>query len=243
MAELQDRVAVVTGGTRGIGRAVVARLVEEGASVWVLARSADAGLALETEIPGTHFLPADVSDPGQVTSAAKEIVKTAGAVDLLVCNAGITRDDLLLRMSDEAWNEVLDVNLKGAFHCLRAFLRPISRSDAGAILCMGSVIGTIGNAGQANYAASKAGLVGLVRSAAKEYAGRGVRINLLAPGFIDTEMTDALPEEVCAHYIGKIPLGRAGTVEEVASVAVFLLSPRASYITGQVVAVNGGLHP
>ncbi|UCF10844.1 MAG: 3-oxoacyl-ACP reductase FabG [Candidatus Bipolaricaulota bacterium] len=243
MAELTGRVAVVTGGTRGIGRAIVERLVAEGASVWVLARSVDAGRALEGALPGTSFLATDVSDPDEVTAAAKEITRVAGRVDLLVCNAGITRDDLLLRMSDDDWNDVLDVNLKGAFHCLRAFLRPISKSDAGAVLCIGSVVGTMGNAGQANYAASKAGLVGLVRSAAKEYAGRGVRINVLAPGFIETEMTEVLPEEVREPLLARIPLGRVGSAEEVASVAVFLLSPRASYITGQVVAVNGGLHP
>ncbi|MBN1859084.1 SDR family oxidoreductase, partial [Candidatus Bipolaricaulota bacterium] len=176
-------------------------------------------------------------------AAAELVVEQEGRVDFLVCNAGVARDRLMLRLSEPLWDQVLDVNLKGAYLCIRALLRSLLRSPDGAIVCMGSVVGEMGNAGQTNYAAAKAGLEGMVRSLAKEVGGRGLRVNVLAPGFVATDMTAKLSEDWKGELLERIPLGRVAEPKEIADVAAFLLSHRASYITGQVIGVNGGLFP
>ena len=243
MGEFEGRVAVVTGGASGIGRGIVVRLRGAGAVVITVDRDEAAGASLERELPGSRFLRADVTVAEEMQAVAETVADEYGRIDNLVCNAGIARDRLLLRMSEEDWDQVLAVNLKGAFTSIHACLRPILKSRYGSIVAIASVIGEMGNAGQANYAASKAGLVGLCRSVAREVAGRRVRVNVVSPGFIETRMTASLSDELRADYLARIPLGRVGTPEDVAEAVTFLLSDRASYITGQVIHVNGGLYP
>jgi len=243
MSKHDPRVSVVTGATRGIGRAIAERLSRDGETVVGLGRDTSLGASIEGEVRGFRFRRADVTDELEVRDVLQGVVEEFGRIDHLVCNAGITADRLTLRMSTDEWARVLDVNLTGTFHCIRAVLRPMLKQRTGSIVALSSLVGQTGNVGQANYAASKAGIVALCRSVAKEVARHGIRVNAVAPGFIDTEMTAALGDEIRASYLDRVPLGRPGTPAEVAEVVRFLLSDRASYITGQLIGVNGGLHP
>ncbi len=240
-------VALITGARRGIGRAIALRLAREAhIALNDIAEGRDEleAVAGEVQTLGGRALvvTADVRDGGQVEEMVKQVVAELGRLDILVNNAGITRDGLLLRMSDEQWRMVLDVNLTGAFLCTRAAAKVMLGQRSGCIINMASVVGMMGNAGQANYAASKAGLIGLTKAAARELAPRGITVNAIAPGFIISPMTDALGEEAREKLAGRIPLGRLGTAEDVAEVVAFLASPGARYITGQVLPVDGGMH-
>ncbi len=241
--ELNGAVAIVTGGSRGIGLGIARALAEVGARVAVVARNGTRAQEAAAGLPGEGHagFACDVSDPQQVSATASAVEERLGPVTILVNNAGVTRDNILLRMKDEEFDEVIAINLKGAFNFIRAVTRGMMKRKEGVILNITSVVGLIGNAGQANYAASKAGLVGLTKSVAKELASRGVRCNALAPGFIRTDMTDALTEAQVDALKAQIPLGRLGEVDDVAGVARFLVSPAARYITGQVLAVDGGM--
>lgn len=245
MSQLANQVAVVTGAGRGIGRAIALRFAAEGADVACLSRTADNAEKVAAEVRAlgrkAWAYAVDVADAKSVKEAADRILADPGRVDVLVNNAGITRDGLMMRLSDEDWDSVLDTNLKGAFLFTRAFSRAFLRQRSGRILNVSSVIGLMGNAGQCNYAASKAGLLGLTRSAARELASRGVTVNALAPGFIETDMTSGLSEELRGELLKKIPLNTLGQPEDIAQAALFLAGPGARYITGQVLTVDGGL--
>ena len=239
--------ALVTGGSRGIGRAVCLALAARGMRVAVnYAGNAAAAeevvqACLQQGAPDAFAVQADVSDAEQVRALVAAVSERWGGVDVLVNNAGITRDGLLMRMSEQDFDAVLATNLKGAFACMQAVMRPMMKQRWGRIVNLSSVVGLRGNLGQANYAASKAGLIGMSKSAAKELASRGITVNCVAPGFIDTDMTAVLPESVRTALLGQIPLARLGTAEEVAAAVAFLASPEAAYITGQVLCVDGGM--
>ncbi len=241
--ELEGKIAVVTGASRGIGRAVATHLAEAGARVVVVARDAGRAASAAAELPGEgHIgLACDVADPTQVEALFATVESELGPVDILVNNAGITEDNILVRLSDASWDRVLDTNLKGAFLMTRAVAKSMMRRRTGRIINITSVVGLVGNRGQANYAASKAGLIGLTKAVAKELASRGVLCNAVAPGYIETEMTEALNESAREQLMGQIALGRLGTVDDVAAVVRFLAGPGASYITGQVIVVDGGM--
>ena len=246
MFELTDRVALVTGASRGIGRTIALVMARLGAIVVPSDVLADgvAEVAAEIERGGGRATAAtlDVTDQARVEATVAMALEKYGRLDILVNNAGVARDNLLARMKRDEWQFVLDVNLTGAFTCMQAVMRPMMKQRGGRIISISSVVGQMGNAGQANYGASKAGLIGLSKSLAREVAGRNITVNVVAPGLIDTDMTRVLPEHVRAEWASKIPLRRLGTAEDVASAVCFLASDEAAYVTGQVLAVNGGMY-
>jgi 3-oxoacyl-[acyl-carrier protein] reductase len=245
MGAFEGQVAVVTGAARGIGQAIAKKLAQEGADVAICDLQAEwlAETAGIVQGFGRKALPlaVDVGDSEAVNACISEVVKVFGKVDIMVNNAGITKDTLLVRMSDDDWDAVLRVNLKGTFLFSRAVAKHMMKQRSGAIVNIASISGIIGTAGQANYAASKAGVIALTKSTANELAGRGVRANAIAPGFISSKMTDALSEDVRKQYLSRIPLARFGTVEDIANAVVFLASEQSSYLTGQTLNVNGGM--
>ena len=242
----RGRVAVVTGGGRGIGRSVAVRLAEEGANVAISYRSNDAaaqeaadavrGAGVECEV-----FKGDVASPEDVQALFKGVGDAFGRVDILVNNAGITRDNIMMRMKEEEFDDVLRTNLGGTYLCTRAALRPMVRARWGRIVNLSSVVGLVGNAGQANYAASKAGIIGFTKSVAREVAQRGITANVVAPGYVETELTGILPEKVKDQIRDQVPMGRFGEAEEVAEVVAFLAGEEARYVTGQTIAVDGGM--
>ena len=245
MNQLANQIAVVTGAGRGIGRAIALKFAAEGVDVVCISRTAENSGKVASEIRSmgrrawAHAV--DVADAAAVAEAAEKILAECGKVDILVNNAGVTRDGLLMRMSEEHWDTVLDTNLKGAFLFTKALTRSFLKQRAGRIINIASVVGLTGNAGQCNYAASKAGLIGFTKSVALELASRGITCNALAPGFIETDMTAALNEAMRAELLGKIPLNSFGQAEDIAGAALFLASPAARYVTGQVLTVDGGM--
>jgi 3-oxoacyl-[acyl-carrier protein] reductase len=240
--DLSGKTAFVTGSTRGIGLAIAQTLYAAGAKVAVVGRDAaranEVASALGSRAAG---VACDVAQEDQVVAAVSAAEAALGAVDVLVNNAGLTRDNILLRLTDQDWDAVLDANLKGAFHTTRAIIKGMMKRRAGRIINMSSIVGLTGNKGQANYAASKAGLIGFTKSIAKEYASRNVLVNCIAPGFIETDMTASLPDEARATLLEQIALGRLGRPEDVAGTVLFLASDLAAYITGQVIVVDGGM--
>jgi 3-oxoacyl-[acyl-carrier protein] reductase len=245
MIDLSGRVAIVTGASRGIGRAIAQQLARQGAIVIAAARGENARPAVEEiESAGgrAEVLALDVTEQGAAERAVAEVLERHSRIDILVNNAGITRDQLLLRMKREDWDGVLATNLTAAFTLTQAVLKPMVRQHGGRIICISSVVGMTGNAGQANYAASKAGLIGFTKSLALEVGSRGITANVVAPGLIETEMTRAMTDKARDEWASKIPLRRLGTPADVASAVCFLASDEASYITGHVLAVNGGMY-
>jgi len=243
---LNGKIALVTGAAQGIGRDIALALAADGADVAICDVNLEAAQKtagdIESKGKKSLALKANVAASTDVTAMIDQVVEKFGRIDVLVNNAGITRDGLIIRMKDEDWDLVLSINLKGAFLCTKSALKYMTKQRGGTIINIASIVGAMGNAGQANYVASKAGLIGLTKTIAREYANRGITANAVAPGFIDTAMTQALPDTVRAELAKQIPLGKLGTPEDVANAVRFLASPWASYITGQVVHVNGGMY-
>jgi 3-oxoacyl-[acyl-carrier protein] reductase len=243
---LNGKIALVTGAAQGIGRDIALGLAADGADVAICDVNLEAAqkTAADIESKGRKSLAlkANVAASAEVTAMIDQVVEKFGRIDILVNNAGITRDGLIIRMKDEDWDLVLSINLKGAFLCTKSALKYMTKQRSGTIINIASIVGAMGNAGQANYVASKAGLIGLTKTIAREYANRSVTANAVAPGFIDTAMTQALTEQVRTDLAKQIPLGRLGSSEDVANAVRFLASPSAAYITGQVMHVNGGMY-
>jgi 3-oxoacyl-[acyl-carrier protein] reductase len=245
MNNLKGKIAVITGGARGIGAAIARRLAGEGVNIVINDIAGDAGEELVAELKksgvDSEFIVADISKSVEAKRLIEESIAKMGKVDILVNNAGITRDNLIMRMSEEEWDAVIAVNLKGTFNCIQAVSRPMLKQRFGTIVNLASVVGVAGNTGQANYSASKAGVIGLTKSAAKELASRGIRVNAVAPGFIETDMTKKLPEEYTGKLKEIIPLGVFGSPENVADVVTFLAGDDSAYVTGEVIKIDGGL--
>jgi 3-oxoacyl-[acyl-carrier protein] reductase len=245
MSQLANQIAVVTGAGRGIGRAIALKFAGEGADVVVVSRTAENSGKVAAEIRAlgrkAWALAVDVADSAAVSAAAEKILADCGKVDILVNNAGVTRDGLVMRMSDADWDTVLDTNLKGAFLVTKAFARAFIKQRSGRIINISSIVGLLGNAGQSNYAASKAGLIGFTQSMAKELASRGITANAIAPGFIETDMTAELKPEAREALLKQIPLGIFGSADDVAGAALYLAAASGRYVTGQVLTVDGGM--
>ena len=245
MFSLIGKVALVTGASRGIGKAIATRMAAQGALVVCAARGDHAKATVDEIVAAggkAELLALDVTDDGAVARAPGDIVEEHGRLDIVVSNAGITRDQLLLRMKRDDWDAVIATNLTAAFTLAQAAIRPMLKQKGGRIIAVGSVVGQIGNAGQTNYAASKAGLIGFAKALAREVASRGITVNVITPGMIDTDMTRAITEKMHVDWAAQIPLGRLGTGDDIAAAACYLASDEAAYITGHVLAVNGGMN-
>jgi 3-oxoacyl-[acyl-carrier protein] reductase len=243
MMRFKDKVVMVTGGAAGIGRVTAEAFAREGAKLAICDVNPEAGeAALKALGPEASFEKVDVANEAAVSAWTEAVAKRYGRIDVLVNNAGITRDALLLRMKESDWDLVMAINLKGAFLCTRAAVRFMAQQRAGRIVNVASVVGVVGNVGQANYVASKAGLIGLTKTVAREFAARGITVNAVAPGFIETQMTAVLSDKVKEAFLAQIPLGRAGSPEDVAAAVTFLASDPAAYLTGQVLHVSGGMY-
>lgn len=243
MMNLEGKIALVTGASRGIGRSIAELLVERGATV-IGTATTDNGAAAISEYLGENGkgFALNVTDTASIEASLKQMTSEFGPIDILVNNAGITRDNLLMRMKDDEWTDIMDTNLTSIFRLSKAVMRGMMKKRQGRIINVGSVVGTMGNAGQANYAAAKAGVIGFTKSLAREVASRGVTVNTVAPGFIETDMTKALNDEQRAATLANVPAGRLGDPREIASAVVFLASPEAAYITGETLHVNGGMY-
>jgi 3-oxoacyl-[acyl-carrier protein] reductase len=242
---LKDKIVIVTGGIRGIGKSISQAFAINGAIVYAFGRNIPEDKSTFSDNPEINerinFVKVDVSDLEAVTSSIGEIAKKEGRIDILVNNAGITKDNLLIRMTEADWDSVIDINLKGSFNCIKAVSRTMMSQRYGRIINIGSIVGTIGNPGQSNYSASKAGMIGLTKSLAKELASRNITVNLIAPGYVDTDMTNKLTDEQKEFFINNIPLKRVANANEISDVVLFFASKSADYITGQVLHVDGGL--
>lgn len=243
--KLAERVAVVTGGARGIGKAISMKLAENGAAIAIVDINEEVAQATADEMNAAGFnakaYKANVVSADDVNEMVKNVIADFGKVDILVNNAGITRDGLVMRMSEQDWDLVLDINLKGTFNCTKAVLRPMMKKRYGKIVNIASIVGVMGNVGQANYVASKAGVIGLTKSNAKEFASRNIYVNAVAPGYIETDMTHVLSDEAKQWFMDNIPLKKAGSADDVANVVAFLAGPDSDYVTGQTINIDGGM--